>query len=202
MNSSSGKTRGGKFLKQFIFVVLFLGIGFIVFFGSIAYSIFPWAAMFAGISLMPNPPRPSITHGEFPFHLVYEINGKQVTVDDTVVCDYDGIGMNEGIGKYRKWKEHLANGNNNAASTTVGGSVVYYGVLLLKINDTTVYYDVGTPDYYMGDIHSDVDYSPGVVREDGSFYSGGSVDDKELWDKYKIKIINWTHAPPIKNTFK
>lgn len=84
----------------------------IAFVAMLAYTtIWPWATMFFGISSFPNPTKPEITHGEFPFHLVYEINGETKVIEDTLICEYDGIGMNEGNGKYRKWKESLASGN-------------------------------------------------------------------------------------------
>lgn len=54
--------------------------------------------------LTPNPPEPQITYGEFLFKLECEINGDKKTVEDTVMREYDGIGWNEGSGKYRKWK--------------------------------------------------------------------------------------------------
>ena len=30
------------------------------------------------------PSKPTITHGEFPFELVYEYNGKEITIRDTI----------------------------------------------------------------------------------------------------------------------
>jgi len=75
------------------------------------FTVWPWVMISLGISLLPNPPKPGITYSEFPFRLVYEINGERKVIEDTLICEYDGIGMDEGRGKYRKWKEHLASGN-------------------------------------------------------------------------------------------
>ena len=52
-------------------------------------------------------PTPRVTHGEFPFELVYEINGEEVRVTDVYVCEFEGIGGNENIGKYREWGGHV-----------------------------------------------------------------------------------------------
>ncbi|MGG1123680.1 hypothetical protein ABHN05_02385 [Brevibacillus laterosporus] len=83
----------------------------IVFVAIIAYfTVWPWVMIFLGSSLLSNPPRPEITYGEFPFRLKYEIKGKWSVIQDTLICEYDGIGSNEGQGKYREWKEHLASG--------------------------------------------------------------------------------------------
>ena len=39
----------------------------------------------------PNPLKPEITYGEFPFTLTYELDGEIKTIEDVVVCEYDGI---------------------------------------------------------------------------------------------------------------
>lgn len=56
---------------------------------------------------IPNPPEPEITYCEFPFEIVYEIDGEIITINDVYVCQYDGIGANEGSGKYRVWKSYI-----------------------------------------------------------------------------------------------
>ena len=50
---------------------------------------------------------PEIRYGEFPFRLEYEINGERFVIEDTVICEFDGIGWNEAQGKFRKWKDYL-----------------------------------------------------------------------------------------------
>ncbi|CCF12626.1 putative uncharacterized domain protein [Brevibacillus laterosporus GI-9] len=44
--------------------------------------------------------------GEFPFCLEYEIKRKRSVIQDTLLCEYDGIGQ----GKYREWMGNLASG--------------------------------------------------------------------------------------------
>ena len=36
------------------------------------------------------PSKPKVKTGEFPFELVYEYKGEQVTITDTIVCEYAG----------------------------------------------------------------------------------------------------------------
>ncbi|MFA8307240.1 YdgA family protein, partial [Paenibacillus alvei] len=48
----------------------------------------PWILIYVGLQLQPDPPRPEITYGEFPFKLVYEINGERKVIQDTVICEY------------------------------------------------------------------------------------------------------------------
>ncbi|MCQ4936305.1 hypothetical protein [Anaerotignum propionicum] len=63
-------------------------------------TFFHWVTLYFGISSMPDPPVPKITHGEFPFRLEFEIDGKTVVVEDTLICEYDGVGMDEGRGNF------------------------------------------------------------------------------------------------------
>ena len=53
----------------------------------------PWTLMYLHMDLRPDPAKPSITHAEFPFTLVYTIDGKKVTYKDVVIGEYTGIGM-------------------------------------------------------------------------------------------------------------
>ncbi|PPA80809.1 hypothetical protein C4A76_25240 [Brevibacillus laterosporus] len=167
----------------------------IVFVAIIAYfTVWPWVMIFFGSSLLPNPPRPEITYGEFPFRLEYEIKGKRIVIQDTLICEYDGIGINEGQGKYREWKEHLASGKQQ--------------ILLLKIDDSKeIYYDPGPAQYYMGDMHEGVTYIHGFpdARYFKKYADGntrdGIIPADELLTKYNIKLKSWDYTQPIKNNF-
>lgn len=74
-------------------LLLGLGIPLLLVVAIASFLILPWLLIFIGIYLEPNPPSPMNKHGEFPFHLVYEVDDKQYTIDDTIICDYAGIGM-------------------------------------------------------------------------------------------------------------
>lgn len=157
-------------------------------------TVLPWLMIFIGSFFLPSPPRPEVTYGEFPFRLEYEINGKRKVIQDTLICEYDGIGVDEGRGKYREWKERLASGNHN--------------IMLLKVNDTKeIYYYPGSAKYYMGDMKEGVTYTQSFPNAryfekytDGSTRDGIILAD-ELLTKYNIKLISWEYTPPIKNNF-
>ncbi len=175
-------------------VKMCLGIFLLLAFLIIGFFTLPWLAIFIGIQLQPNPPEPEITYGEFPFRLVYEINGERKVIEDTLICEYDGIGMNEGQGKYRKWKERLASGNEN--------------ILLLKVNNTQeIYYNSGPADYYMGDMGEGVTYSHNFPHacQYKKYANGNSsyvtISADELFKNYNIKLISWDFTKPIKNNF-
>lgn len=159
----------------------------------IAYFILPWLLMRLGLTLLPNPERPEITYSEFPFRLEYEINGERVVVEDTLICEYDGIGRNTGQGKYRKWKSYFASGREQ--------------ILLLKVdNRKEIYYDPGPAEYYMDDMRGQwyLHIFPNACRLEKDEYgtSTGIINADELTEKYNIKLISWDYTSPIKNKFK
>ncbi|CUU48862.1 zinc ribbon domain-containing protein [Clostridium beijerinckii] len=183
-----------KFLKS-LFIILgtiFGGIFFFVFFTAL-----PWILLALGITLSPNPPTPKITHGEFPFHLVYEADGKQYTIDDTIICDYGGKGADEGRGKYIKWEERLSSGNK--ITSFLFNEDYQYGIKLFdgviqSQGSTTIICDIGNPEYYLG-YKKYKDYSPGRVNI-SSPIANGIISEDELWNKYKIKIIEEKFSEP------
>lgn len=161
----------------------------------IAVSFIIW---FVSGGFFPNPSKPEITHGEFPFKLVYEIDGETKIVEDVLVCEFDGFGANTARGKYRQWTSRLASGNSR--------------ITLFKNNEIEIFY---TPDInqhaasvYMGDteIYNSINevfpnawYKKDFENKQENAYI---ISAEEMWEKYKIKLISWDIAPPIKNSFK
>lgn len=150
----------------------------------------PWITLYVGLHSLPSPPPPEILYGEFPFRLEYEMNGRRIVVKDTLICEYDGVGVNTGSGKYHKWKEYLASGNER--------------VTLLKISDTKeIYYPVGYAKYYMGYNSSGVTYEHAFPNANLLVTSGNTthistISAEELLNKYNIKLISWDYTEPIK----
>jgi hypothetical protein len=184
-----------KFKKLIIGILL---IPLLIFLLIVGYFTLPWVAIYVGLQLMPSPPRPEITYGKFPFSLECEINGKRIVIKDTVICEYDGIGMNEGSGKYRKWKEHLASGKER--------------LTILKINDTQeIFYRTGYANYYMGEDQEEgityefsfpnADFVDEIKDRNGEFYES-KITAEELLKKYHIKLISWNYTKPITQNYK
>ena len=153
-------------------------------------TILPWLILFFGYMVSEAPAKPEITYEEFPFELVYEIYGEEITVHDTLICSYDGIGISEASGKVRIWTSALKDGDEK---------------LVLSSNDNVIlYYDIGPASYYMGD-YNNGNFSPGVRCE--TKYKNGTKSDRlifsdELSDQYAIVIKSWRIRPPIQNSFK
>lgn len=149
----------------------------------------PFILLFKGSS--PQPPK--IKYGEFPFKLVYEINGERVTVEDTLICEYDGIGWNEGTGKHRKWKSYLESNREERS------------ILLLELEDhTKIYYSTYMPGYYMGDMGKGNSLNApfnGVFAVGSSRSKLHAMDIKDRLEYLNIVLIEWEIAPPIENNF-
>ncbi len=187
-----------KLFKIRLPVVIILILGCLVF-SRFIYKIFPGLLISMGFAFLPSPLKPVITYGEFPFRLVYELNDERIIIEDTIVCEYDGINMDAGQGKYRKWK---------AKFSSNGKEVTYLGIVLLEDDEKTIYMYVGSPDYYMGDWMNlrldtpEINDFKNVITMIPSEGYGDIIDEKNLLEKYSINIIEWAHASPIVNDFK
>ena len=187
-----------KLVKMSIGVIIILILSFIVI-NRALFSFFPELVVGIGFGLLPSPSKPAITYGEFPFRLVYELEGTQFIIEDTIICEYDGIGIDSGRGKHRTWKAHFLSN---------GIEVTYLGVVLLEDAEKAIYMSVGGADYYMGDWENMRQDAPGdrgfenTIRIKPMEGFIGSISDKDLLEKYNIKIIEWTHSPQKENKFK
>ena len=171
-------------------IVLIGQICFIVF----SFAVVPWSIMYFGIELSEDPPEPAITYGEFPFELVYEIDGKRTTVNDVYVCEYKGIRSNE-AGKFRDWDGYIkSTGNANLTlcedevrkvCCTVGNSRYYMGEWKQKEPPTPYVFEV---------IHDSYDFDERMKLWINS--------EEELMAQYNIKLISWKFSEPIENTFE
>lgn len=192
-------------LKLILTIPLLLVVAFV------AYLTLPWILIFIGIQLQPNPPRPEITYGEFPFLLEYEIDGQRKVIEDTLICEFDGIGADEGHShKYRKWRDRLASGHS-------------FRQPLLEVNGAKeLSYYPGVAKYFMGDLDEFdkefeqtiadsiiIERGGRIIKKDGKIFENNGktisaefLDINEFLDKYHIKITSWDSTPPIKNNFK
>ena len=141
---------------------------------------------------VPNPPKPEITYGEFPIILVYEVNGEENIIEDTLICEYDGVShYGSPPIKERMWKHRFKRGR----------------LTLLQIGTTEIFYDVpGIAYSQMGDgpkkeyVSKDAYYND--TKENPNFVGRSYVGEEEVLEKYGIRIISWEIAPPIVNSFK
>ena len=142
------------------------------------------------------PEEPKVKYGEFPFELVYEIDGETITVNDVYVCEYDGISADTGRGKYRKWKGYIMGTGRES-------------ILIKDVDDKYIYCSVGAEDIYMGDCEpyyegGEIPVNEPVIYSKEHDENGGTTShifNETDMEKYGIIIISYNFTPPITNSF-
>ena len=154
----------------------------------------------------PNPPSPEITYGEFPFSLTYEIDGEIKTVEDILICEFDGFEMSNSGSKYRKWNSSFRSGIEEIILLDLSdkNEINEFGHTMLNL-----YFYWGTPEYYMGDTKhykcrsaQDFEWVDFQYRTVDGIVGGSGYKANEAYEKYKIKLIDWKIAEPIENKFE
>jgi len=179
-------------MKKLVFVSILLSLIFIVF------------TIFGSYDQLP----PKIKHGEFPFKVKYELNGKIYEINDTVVCDFNGFDSSSGLGNLRTWEEHLKSGSDRF--TIILNENVHSVFESGRVNKSSeVYFDYGDGEYYMGDADSAIHSSPHFCYVEFyekspkvSYVDATPFTKEQLQNYFGIKIIEWTFSKPIKNTFE
>ena len=153
----------------------------------------PFLSLLTRLLTLPNPPEPTITHGEFPFELVYEINGETVTVNDVYICEYDGIGFSSIFGKKeRRWKGYIKGTGEE-------------GVFLTEDKERAIYCFVGDAEFYMNDekYPEQRPLTPRLYNVEIILIGDIPIySTEELMERYDIKIISWEFSDPVENTFR
>jgi hypothetical protein len=173
--------------KKIIIIIIILIVGFIVI-SSLPFLYFVVVILYSMFIDMPAPPK--VKHGEFPFELVYEYKGERRTIEDVIVCDYEGISWSLEGGNSRDWNCDFQKDNE-------------YGQYIIdNINERDLYIEVPeAADYYMGD--------KGFTKEDArpllmyiDEVTGTYYQETDKIDEVGIKIIEWQPSEPLKGNFK
>lgn len=159
----------------------------------------PWILMAGSAYLStPNQPEPVIHYGEFPFRLVYELEGKVYEIEDSVVCEYEGQDFSVGTGeKYRKWKSSLKSGNTRITLLhTEDGIEIFF--LNLSWFPASLY--MGDPESKSNTVGT---FPNALYTSDFENKTVGKyiIKAEEMWEKYRLKLISWEISPPIENSF-
>jgi len=144
------------------------------------------------INSKPYPGEPTVIHAEFPCTLVYKLNGEEITLTDTIICEYDGIDFEDGGLAYRRqWTEDFRSGDS---------------VFVLAENDDGTRFEFqywNVAPYLMGE----TDYPEYKLRVGSGVYlieTNGyrsKIDDYSLYHDYGIRIVSFEYGPPIENRF-
>ena len=163
----------------FIGIIIIIAFPFIYFILEILYSM-----------IIDVPSVPKEKHGEFPFELVYEYKGEQITIKDTIVCDYEGRSWSLDGGSSRDWKCEF------------GKDEEYGQYYIDKENLPDLYIEVPeAPDYYMGDKEFDKEYAHPLIMY-GDESTGTNYQEKDKIDVVDIKIIEWKPSKPLEGNIK
>ena len=180
-NEKKGKIK--KIIITIIVVLVVIGLLILlfplIFFGEIFVEMF-----------FNKPDKPQITHGEFPFELVYEYNNEQITIKGTIVCDYEGISFALEGGNRRDWACVIQNNDN------------YGRYFPDEENFPELYIQVPLEaEYYMGasDANSEI-AKPYIYYADET--TGTMYYEQDLSEVVGVKIVSWEPSEPIKNIYK
>ena len=171
--------------KRIILLVIILAV-----LSPVLYVVFGWLTLFVGLWVFtPNPPQPQKTYGEFPFTLTYTVNGETHTVEDVYVCKYDGVGADEGHGKYRTWSGYIKGSGET-------------DVLIAEDADRKVYCFVGDAEFYMNDERypEKRPLTPRLYDVEKNVDAEG-LSPEEIAKVYDIEIVSWNFSEPIENSF-
>ena len=186
-NTGTEKKGNKKTIKRIIIIIVILIVAFIVIF-SLPFLYFVGVILYS--MFIDIPTKPKIKHGEFPFELVYEYKGEQVTITDTIICDYDGYSFSLDGGNSRDWTCEFKNDDEYG----------YYYIDKENLPDLYIVVPEAA-DYYMGDKSESKEFSEPYIRyidED----TGTNYEEKEKIDVVDIKIIEWTPSEPLKGNIK
>ena len=173
---------------------------------AVIYYVLPWLAIFSDFLNEKNIPEPSITYGEFAIKIEYKLNGKDMILEDVIICEYDGKETIGVAGTYRKWKTRLKSGRERLTLLDLRDQKIVdeWGDEVLEF-----FFYFGNGEYYMGDSEKSrqrgpnfdakmVDYLKNVNGKEA--YSAMSKED--VLEKYNLSIISCQISKPIKNTLR
>lgn len=135
--------------------------------------------------------KPTITEGEFPFSITYELDGETVTINEVYRAHYV---RNDGYAdsKSRVYVGEIGDlGENNTIYTLKSDKNT-------RVELWTYFY----PDYMMGD--SEYDYFDDYAFEPRIYYFDAEeteYHDKETLAAQGVKLISFEYPTPIKNSF-
>ncbi|MCL1982714.1 MAG: hypothetical protein FWG53_06495 [Clostridiales bacterium] len=189
--------------------IIFMAIG-----GLVLLTPMLFIAIFISGILLPNPPLPEIKYAEFPFRIEIEYNDERLVFEDTIICEYAGVGIYGYYeGKSRRWISRFASGREYDATWPT--------IEMLDTDSVLMKFHSGEPAFYMDrpyyELEHGIPYSPSrpsifvddkALRARGefsfSFYDLPSQEERlrTTLENFGIEIISIELTPPIENTYQ
>ena len=190
---------------------------------SIPVIIFPLAVAFPFTALIMNEiieelsfdpasvQQPKTTYGEFPFSLVYEIDGERVEIKDTLVIEYEGCEKEFDRIEY-KWNAYYKNSIPDERYAEYSKSIhICKGEIAGLIGPVRVNFFIGHCEDYMGlpepypNVYEKMNpgdiYISYYVKDERLHNNLGNAErlitEEELYEYFNIRIIEKTVSDPI-----
>lgn len=164
--------------------------------------VFPWVFMGLGFLLSKTPDeKPVAQYGEFPFKLVYEMDGEIKTLEDTLIIEYKGVAISTANGKYNDFEAYLLSQKGTDGNfSTYTENIIFYGTTDENIS-AKIYFEIGSCEYYMcggklSSFYKNYGVTPGDIVVGSRDYNG-PISEEELLEKFGIKIIEKSISKPI-----
>lgn len=135
--------------------------------------------------------KPTVTEGEFPFSITYELDGETITINDVYKVHYDGNGG------YADTKSRVYVGEIGNLGE---GNTVYH--LKQNTDGRIELYTNFYADYLMGD--TEYDYFDVEPFEPRIYYydmEETEYSDEETLSAQGVKLISFDYPTPIENSF-
>lgn len=199
-----------KLPKPLIIALIVAAALAILYFFRNVFGILIWVIACIGLAIAffmsglldPPPPQPQIEYAEFPIKLVYEIDGTEYAIKDTMICEQDGYSYGaDGLsGKERAWTMRFESGNDKIAIYNNGETVIYW-----EFSTAATY--MGDPESWLYDEYYDGElefYTETEIHYDG--LSGRSLKytwftPEDLFEKFGITILEYKMPYCIENSF-
>ena len=182
-----------KRLNTILLIVCIGGVLYVVV--GIIYSLYLWIEL----------PPPTITRGEFPFRLEYEIQGERHVIEDTVIAEFsESVSGNINRNASRIWNTSLESGE----------------IRFFRIKDdenVRITFQHGLATYFMGDLRNTREFfplsapinsMPRIIIQTDSGQNREEVilrtfeEAYEVLSQHGITLISWEYAEPIVNSFE
>lgn len=193
------KNNAGERIKKKTTIVACIAITMILLLFSFCFLL--WFIFGGAYLFLSSPPAPEIQSTEIDFELIYELDGIQKSLCDTLCCKFDGYDADEGNGKRRVWKSwYKGEFSKNGDMKTI-----YHNIILEDLIDSyKIVLDMPSAGYFLGDPdYANTPNEPYVYVQDTHSITSMSLQESQLFfDQFGFKIISWHCDPPIENTFK
>ena len=155
---------------------------------------------------------PLVKYGEFPFELVCEIDGQEVTYKDTLIIEHAGDKyLFEYEGRHNEWNYSFLN-SSIEPYLECDRFFIKEGITEDGYEYRILFY-LGSPSYYMGVEESTTvtfhfgGVSPGDFvlysdEVDNGAYGFCHIDEQTLYEEYNIKVIKKSISEPLPNNVK